>query len=659
MADQQLNIKLNVIDNASKAFTSVKNSIFNVRNALLGLGAGVAINSLINIGKEAEGVSSRLNQLAKAGYGGSQAFDQLTRFAISARIPLLDVFQASNDLLSVSKSPEELAKNLEIASNASAFFKISFTEASDQVAKSLLKGVDSARLFQDRGIKSLKGFGEFADKSFDGVGRSLERNFGANGIFGKANQELKEGLTGTLVALDNRFKQFQITVAQSFFDSLSRELGDLEVFLNKNNQAITSFATQLGSVLGKAVVIIGDGIVFFRENLETLILAFQIFISLKVASIFYDIAKSVGALTVALNVLSVSSGYGLLLKLITVAFTGVGTFIALSKVIDSTGEQTSNLNEELIGTSQLLDSIPKTFRDIYKYAKQANDEQISFSNILSNIAQKNIDSISNLKKEFSSLESISKVLVDGLDKGIKAFSRGLAESIVLGKGLEDTFRKFAQETLINLVSTVAELIIRTYILKSILEALGLPVDKANESSKNLRGTSLDIFGINSANYGVQVLTTVELEKQLAILKAQASVPRNSGGGMNFGGGGFGGGEDGKFGSTVGQAVGTYYGGPVGGAIGSFLGSFLPFAEGGQIDAMQPAIVGERGRELFIPSTNGTIVPTQDLNGKGTVVNINVSSVDVKGVEELFLNNRATITNIVNQALNTKGRSNLI
>ena len=49
MADQQLNIKLNVIDNASKAFTSVKNSIFNVRNALLGLGAGVAINSLIKV----------------------------------------------------------------------------------------------------------------------------------------------------------------------------------------------------------------------------------------------------------------------------------------------------------------------------------------------------------------------------------------------------------------------------------------------------------------------------------------------------------------------------------------------------------------------------------------------------------------------------------
>jgi hypothetical protein len=129
--------------------------------------------------------------------------------------------------------------------------------------------------------------------------------------------------------------------------------------------------------------------------------------------------------------------------------------------------------------------------------------------------------------------------------------------------------------------------------------------------------------------------------------------------MNFGGGGGGGGGDGKFGSTVGQAVGTYYGGPIGGAIGSILGSFLPFAEGGQIDAMQPAIIGERGREMFIPSTSGTIVPTPDLNGMGTVVNINVSAVDVKGVEQLFLNNRATITNIVNQALNSRGKSNLV
>jgi prophage DNA circulation protein len=85
MADQQLNIKLNVIDNASRAFTDVRNSIFNVRNALLGIGAGVAIKSLIDVGKQTNSIKIRLDELAKSGYGGGQAFDQLTRFAIQSR----------------------------------------------------------------------------------------------------------------------------------------------------------------------------------------------------------------------------------------------------------------------------------------------------------------------------------------------------------------------------------------------------------------------------------------------------------------------------------------------------------------------------------------------------------------------------------------------
>ena len=637
MADQQLNIKLNVIDNASKAFTEVKNSIFNVRNALLGLGAGVAINSLINIGKEADNVSNRLNQLAKAGYGGSQAFDQLTKFAIDAKIPLLDVFQASGDLLSISKSPEELAKNLQIAANASAYFKISFSDAADQVAKALLKGIDSARLFQDKGIRSLRGFGEFADKSFEGVGRSLERNFGANGVFGKANQELKDGLSGTIISLDNRFKQFQITVSQSFFDILIRELGDLDTFLSKNSKSIDDIAKSLGDILGKAVIILGNALVFLKNNFDSLIIALEVFIALRFAAVLASWTSAVIAFTSALTALSVSSGYGLILKLITAILGGVGAFYALEKGTKGFNQELETSNNTLDDTSQLLDSIPKTWQDIYKIVKSTNKEEASFFAVLSNVAQKNLDKIKNLKDGFTDLEIVSKSVVETLDKGVTSFSRGLAESIVLGKGLEATFRKFVQETLVNAIASIAELIIRTYILKSIFEALGLPVDKANESAKDLKGTSLDIFAINSANYGIQVATTRELQNQLDILRQQAAVPRNTGGG--------GGGGGGLLGSIASLA-----------SIGKTFGIF---AEGGSISAGQPAIVGERGRELFIPSTNGSIVPTPDLNKMGTVVNINVSTVDSRGVQDLFINNRATITNIINQALNARGKSNLV
>jgi hypothetical protein len=628
MADQQLNIKLNVIDNASKAFTQVKDSIFNVRNALIGIGTGVAINSLINIGKEADNVRGRLNQLAKAGYGGSQAFDQLTKFAIDARVPLLDVFQASGDLLAISKSPEELAKNLLIASNASAFFKISFVDASDQVAKALLKGIDSARLFQDKGIKSLRGFGEFADKSFEGVGRALERNFGANGVFGKTNQELKDGLSGTIIALDNRFKQFQITVSQNFFDSLTRELGDLEVFLKNNNVAIDDLAKNIGDVLGKAVIVLGNAIVFVKENFRTLVIVLEIFIALRFAAVLASWTGAVIAFTTALNVLSVSSGYGLIFKLITAILGGAGAFYALEKGTQGFNEELKTSNELLDETSYLLNSIPKTWQEILSLIKESNKEQLTFGNLFSNVAQKNIDSINTLEKAFTDLEAVSKLVTENLDKGIKAFSRGLAESIVLGKGLEDTFRKFVQETAVNMVATIAELIIRTYILKKLFEALGLPVEDANNSSKLLRGTSLDIFGINFANYGIQVLTTAEIEKQNTLLAQRQSM-----------GGGGGGNSDAQMLFDIGK--------------------FLFMAEGGALQAGQPAVVGERGRELFVPSTSGTIVPNQDLGMGASNITFNIRANDVRGIRELLIDNRATIINLVNQGANQRGKSNVV
>ena len=43
----------------------------------------------------------------------------------------------------------------------------------------------------------------------------------------------------------------------------------------------------------------------------------------------------------------------------------------------------------------------------------------------------------------------------------------------------------------------------------------------------------------------------------------------------------------------------------------------------------------------------------------TNINFTVQATDVKGVQELLIDNRATITNIVNTALNQKGKPALI
>jgi hypothetical protein len=67
----------------------------------------------------------------------------------------------------------------------------------------------------------------------------------------------------------------------------------------------------------------------------------------------------------------------------------------------------------------------------------------------------------------------------------------------------------------------------------------------------------------------------------------------------------------------------------GGLFGSLLKSFIPgFAEGGPISAGKPAIVGEKGPELFVPRSNGNIVPNSALRG-GTSVHLSMS-VDMRG-----------------------------
>lgn len=46
-------------------------------------------------------------------------------------------------------------------------------------------------------------------------------------------------------------------------------------------------------------------------------------------------------------------------------------------------------------------------------------------------------------------------------------------------------------------------------------------------------------------------------------------------------------------------------------------------------------------------------------GGTTNINFTINAVDVKGVEELLLDNRSTIVNVINGALNDQGKEALV
>jgi len=85
-------------------------------------------------------------------------------------------------------------------------------------------------------------------------------------------------------------------------------------------------------------------------------------------------------------------------------------------------------------------------------------------------------------------------------------------------------------------------------------------------------------------------------------------------------------------SQIADAVGGLFGG-IGEMLGLTGGTIEARASGGPVNSGQPYIVGEEGPELFVPQSNGSIVPNGGTAG-GISVNINMGGVSVRNDSDI-------------------------
>jgi len=83
----------------------------------------------------------------------------------------------------------------------------------------------------------------------------------------------------------------------------------------------------------------------------------------------------------------------------------------------------------------------------------------------------------------------------------------------------------------------------------------------------------------------------------------------------------------------------------------------PRISGGRVNAGEPYMVGEGGREMFVPQSSGTIVPNNQLASPN--VNITINANDTEGFDELLVKRRSVIVNVINDALNSQGKEALV
>jgi hypothetical protein len=618
MADQQLNIKLNVIDNATRAFTDVKNSIFNLRNALIGLGGGVALKGLTRVGSEAELTENKLSFLFGSVEKGSQAFKTLNNFASKSPFAFQDIISSAGNLAVISKDTEALARNLQIVGNVSAITGLDFQTSAEQISKAFTKGINSARLFQDKGIASLLGFQNGAEVSAFATEEAFTRVFGTGGRFSQASNVLSNTFQGTLTKITNSFFKFQNDINKGgFFNFISAGLSVVNDNLDKNSATLQKFATSFGEELTRAIkgLLLGTGLI-----IDAVAPIFQF-----VASGIEGLLKTLDALPSGVRELGV---IGFLLlgtggKLIALA---IGSLLDQQrKFVEQFSDQkffleknTGELNKQsgAYGVIQeFLNQIDIKTQSINEKNQLKNDlinntnsgleKQISLlDQIIEKFSRVNTESLDQLKKT-------SDIVVDTLNKGITDFSKGIAESIILGKSLGEALKSAVQNALVRILASQIEIIIR--------EGIKLSIQK---------------------------LQTAEIIKQNALLAQQQSMG--------------GGGGSGLFGSLL-KIGASFFGGSTFDSAGintTLTGTDGSFAEGGAVRGGMPITVGERGREVFVPSSNGSIVPNQDLASANNIT-FNIQANDVRGIKELLIDNRATIINLVNQGANAKGRSNVV
>ena len=145
------------------------------------------------------------------------------------------------------------------------------------------------------------------------------------------------------------------------------------------------------------------------------------------------------------------------------------------------------------------------------------------------------------------------------------------------------------------------------------------IDKGIISAENQKRTMSQIFGINVADLMVQ-------KEKLNVMKEQNKELRSQ--------------NKQKF-------ISTLLGVPA-------------MASGGSVAKGKPYLVGERGPELFIPNQQGQITQTaRGMGGESVNVSFNINTIDSRGFEEALNENRGTITAIINDAVNEKGRGNVI
>ena len=635
----------------SKSFNDLGKSIDKIGRRVIKFGSllgvafgGFQIAKVIGVGRQIEDLQVRLKALFGSAEEGARAFDVMVKFASRVPFTLEQIQQASGSLAVVAKDADELAELLEITGNVAGATGLDFRVTSEQIQRSFSSSISSADLFRERGVKAMLGFQAGAEVSIAETVRAFRDKFGKGGEFGGVTADLANTLTGTISMLQDKLLQFRKAVSDEFMVVLKEQFKELNTSLEESEKVVTELGRTIGRKLAEALR-------FVARNLDEIITglkAFGFFLTTTAGVALVGFIKSSNALAIALITIG---------TLIPIVNAQIKDLKALAIDVAKDTDPDSFLGISMGTINSLIGALPPLeflighvdleFKKVKKSVALTTKEISENLKLLGiyNSIMKNLPKVTKDVAEENDVLIISQAKLKAMteevgksfDESGKDISDALGRSIVAGESFRDAFNNIFENLKIQIVSTIAQILIIEPLIRSLKQAL-----------TGLQGGDITLGSIGKSITGSTIGTA--LSGGLGTFAGTTTMSNVAG--LNVGS---------QLLNAQGDVIGTQLAPTVVDNVGSgFLGSissFLGFANGGFVPPNKPVMVGERGAELLVPRTASNVVSNSDLGG-GITVNqsLNFSTGIVPTVRSEIMNMLPTIKQeTINAVAETRSR----
>ena len=662
----QANVKLTVdARGATKALQDVNNktnqlqkSFGGLRTAIAGIGIGLLARNTVKTTANFQALQIRMRVLTSE-FGEfaqvqklvTKAQDQFNLSIVEATQGITDIFARLRplgvELADIEKTFFGFNSIAKIAGLNATEASAAFTQLAQGLGSGRLQG-DEFRSIAEQVPQLLKAISDetgiasgklkdFASKGLlksDIIIRALSKS--AEGLGKQISEIIDESPAEKFKALNNELLELQLTIGSKLTPALAEGAVALASLVEGFTNFIDSDAGQTALVL-TGITLAAKGLIVVKGLLSgaltVLIAKFKLTSAGAIA-----FAKAQSTAAISTKALALASG-GLAVAmnaLPLVAIAGGFVFLtnAIIKAINKQKEfkelleegSSKDIQQRIEATTKTIEDLEKKINDIKEGQKgfqiisgaehleadlkKANDELKKLENRL--VITQGLELSREFEKAKNALEEKNKELQKTVERTKIATEEGKKQFDQEQRRIELT-EKYGEE-LANIILKLekenqkleegAEKIKKkqeeTDKLKEKMAAVGEEIESSIKNNLRDAITGAKTFG--------EAMTNVINRIRDKILDAQIDKLL------------------GQFGENF--AKGKDGGKGLGGFLGGILGGL--FADGGRPPVNKASLVGERGPELFVPNSAGTIIPNNKLGGGDSITNIVNVSVDASG-----------------------------